>query len=188
MVTIVVKNWPSQDDASCTSNRETPPLHILPEPIRSTLRSPLAPKMHLHQQFRCSVPLFRRLQLRTRQPRQQIIPDFRGLLRIQIFPHVHNVSHPSGWVVMNRGRFSCMQSQQSSACNCGRCNKSTCADRAVTKITHVQSAPMNTDQKHKYTSSNEREDIRILLLPAKPNTKTLTNNSCNSCNQWILLL
>jgi len=101
--------------------------------------------------------LFWRLQPRARQPRQQIIPDLRRLLRCQIFPHVHNVSRLPVWVVMDRCRFSYMQSQQSSTCNRGRYNKSTHADHAVTKITSVQFAPMHT--------------VLWILFSAKSNTR-----------------
>jgi len=45
---------------------------------------------------------------------------------------------------MNKGGFSSMQSQQSSSRNRGRYNKSTHADRAVTKITPVQSTFIHT--------------------------------------------
>jgi len=57
---------------TCPSNQEALPLHILSETVRSTLKSLFTPKMHPRQQPRCSKSS-RRLQLRTRQPQQQII-------------------------------------------------------------------------------------------------------------------
>jgi len=77
-------------------------------------------------------------------PRQRIILDLRLQLRNLIFLHVHNVKRPPVWVVMNRGRFFCMQYQQSSTNNHDRYNKSTHADHAVIRITSVPSAPMHT--------------------------------------------
>ena len=91
------------------------------------------------------LPPFRKLQLRARQPRQQIIPDLHRLLHSLIFSRVHNVSHPPAWIVMDRGGFSCMQSQQLSAGNYGHYNKSILADHALTRITPVPSASRHID-------------------------------------------
>jgi len=41
----VVKNRPSQDDAICPSNEETPSLHILPEPVCPSHKSLFTQKM-----------------------------------------------------------------------------------------------------------------------------------------------
>ena len=80
-----------------------------------------------------------------------------------------------------------MQSQQSSARNRSHYNKSIRADRAVTKITPIQSASIHTNQRHKYIFFSNEGGLWILFLPAKPTTKTLANNFCNSYDLRIIM-
>jgi len=50
-----------------------------------------------------------------------------------IFLHIHNVKRPPTWVVMDRGGFLKMQSQQSITEYHDRYKKSTRADHGVTR-------------------------------------------------------
>ena len=79
-------------------------------------------------------------------PQQQIIPDLRLQLYNLIFLFVHNVKLPSAWVVIDEGRFLCIQSQQSSVIYHGGYNKSILTDHAVMRITSVPFAHIHTDQ------------------------------------------
>ena len=102
-------------------------------------------------------------------PQQQIIPDLCRQFRTLIFLHVHNVKHLPAWAVMNIGGFLCMQSQQSTANNYDRYNKSTSADHLVTSIALVPSAHMYADQiKYKRTFSSREKGTPFSLTIKSP--------------------
>jgi len=125
--------------------------------------------------------------------RQQIIPDLRLQLRSLFFLHVQNVKQPLAWVVMNRDRILCVQSQQSSVNYHGHYNKFTHTNHAVTRIAPVvPSAPCTQICSSINSLFLQWEGALTLFLifshQAKPNIKALTYNLCKSYNQWILLL
>jgi len=105
-----------------------------------------------------SSPPFQRLQLRTREPWQKIIPDLCLQLLSLIFLHVHNMERPPAWTVMDRGEFLCMQSQQSSTNYHSRYNKSTRADHAA-KPSTGQLSPALRVAYNSYNSHN----LQIIL-------------------------
>ena len=90
---------------------------------------------------------------------------------------------------MDRSVFFFMQSQQSSASNHDRYNKLTRADHAVTRITPVPSASRYKDQSSINISSSlmRWNTFGSSFLSAKPSTKIVANNSCNSCNLGIIM-
>ena len=104
------------------------------------------------------------------------------------FLHIHNVKRPPVWTVMDRGGFLCVQSQQSNDNYHDHYNKSTRADHAVTR-THIYHLLSCTQIRSSIKSSpiTRRGTFFDPFLIAKLRTKTLTYNSCNSCNLRIIV-
>ena len=92
---IVVKNWPSQDDTTCPSNQKTPSLHIILEPIsphwsyflsREYFRSSSSnASSHLGAPFATETSIPRNTTITTDHPRSP-----RQSCNL-IFPYVHNM-------------------------------------------------------------------------------------------------
>ena len=92
---------------------------------------------------------------------------------------------------MDRDKFSCMQSQQSSTSNHGCYNESTRADYLIWGSRPYHPLPSKVISQTTNRPLLTRKDFWgktfWSFLSAKPKTDTLANYSCNSCNLRIIV-